>query len=61
MTFSDFNLYCKGYKEVLYSRQVDLMALAYNSGMFSHESKHKPKSLEHYINQIDKQFHKHDY
>lgn len=33
------------------------MKTAYYTGMFSKETKQKPKSLEYYLNEIDKQFH----
>ena len=57
MELWEFNFYCKGYKEVFYNEQMNLMKLAYQTGMFSRESKQKPKSLEYYLNEIDKQFH----
>lgn len=57
MEFWEFNLYVKGYKEVYYNEQMNLMTLAYNTGMFSRETKHKPKPLEYYTNQIEKLFH----
>lgn len=37
------------------------MKLAYITGMFSRESKNKPKPLEMYLNKIDKQFHGNKY
>ena len=37
------------------------MKLAYNTGMLSRESKRKPKSLESYLDKIDKQFHGNKY
>lgn len=37
------------------------MKLAYNTGAFSRESKRKPKSLETYLNEIDKKFHGNKY
>ena len=37
------------------------MKLAYNTGAFSRESKKKPKSLETYLNEIDKKFHGNKY
>ena len=50
-------MYLKGYRESIYLKQVDLMTLAYNTGMLSRESKHKPKSLESYLDKIDKKYH----
>lgn len=61
MELWEFNLYCKGYQEVFYNEQMNLMKLAYNTGMFSRESKQRPKPLETYLNKIDKHFHKNDY
>ena len=61
MEFWEFNLYCKGYKEVYYQDEVNMIKLAYTTGMFSRESKKKPKSLESYIHKIDKEFHKSKY
>lgn len=61
MELWEFNLYCKGYNEVYYNEQMNIMKLAYTTGMFSRESKHKPKPLETYLNKIDKQFHKDRY
>ena len=54
-------MYLKGYRESIYLKQIDLMTLAYNTGMFSHETKHKPKSLESYLKKIDLQFHGNPY
>ena len=54
-------MYLKGYRESIYLKQVDLMTLAYNTGMLSRESKRKPKSLESYLDKIDKQFHGNKY
>lgn len=61
MEYWEFNFYLKGYKERFYNEQVNLMKLAYNTGMLSRESKHKPKSLESYLDKIDKQFHGNKY
>lgn len=61
MEYWEFNFYLKGYKENFYNEQVNLMKLAYNTGMLSRESKHKPKSLEYYLDKIDKQFHGNKY
>ena len=61
MEYWEFILYLKGHREVLYTEQVNLMTLAYNTGMLSRESKHKPKSLEHYLDKIDKKFHGKEY
>ena len=61
MEYWEFNFYLKGYKENFYNEQVNLMKLAYNTGMLSRESKHKPKSLEHYLDKIDRQFHGNKY
>lgn len=61
MELWEFNLYCKGYKEVFFNEQMNLMKLAYNTGAFSRESKKKPKSLETYLNEIDKKFHGNKY
>ena len=57
MELWEFNFYCKGYRETFYNEQMNLMKLSYQTGMFSRESKQKPKSLEYYLNEIDKQFH----
>ena len=61
MELWEFNLYCKGYKEVYFNEQMNIMKLAYNTGAFSRESKRKPKSLESYLNEIDKKFHGNKY
>ena len=61
MEYWEFNFYLKGYRERLYHEEVQLMKQSYNTGMLSRESKRKPKSLEYYINQIDREFHKVDY
>lgn len=37
------------------------MTLAYNTGMLSRESKRKPKSLEYFLDKIDKHFHGNKY
>ena len=57
MEYWEFNFYLKGYRERFYNEQVNIMKLAYNTGMLSRESKRKPKSLESYLDKIDKQFH----
>ena len=54
MEYWEFNFYLYGYREKLYLDDVNLMKLAYNTGMLSRESKHKPKSLESYLDKIDK-------
>ena len=56
MEYWEFNFYLKGYRERFYNEQVNIMKLAYNTGMLSRESKRKPKSLESYLDKIDKQF-----
>lgn len=61
MELWEFNFYCKGYKEVFFNEQMNLMKLAYTTGMFSRESKNKPKPLESYLDKIDKQFHGNKY
>ena len=43
MELWEFNLYLKGYRESIYIKQIDLMTLAYNTGMFSHETKHESR------------------
>ncbi len=58
MEYWEFNFYMKGYREKLYHDDINIMKLAYNTGMLSRESKKKPKSLEHYLNEIDKAYHK---
>lgn len=57
MEYWEFNFYLYGYREKLYLDDVNLMKLAYNTGMLSRESKHKPKSLESYLDKIDKKYH----
>ena len=44
-----------------FNEQMNLMKLAYTTGMFSRESKNKPKPLEKYLNEIDKKFHGNKY
>ena len=61
MEFWEFNLYVKGYKEVFYNEQMNLMKQSYYTGMFSKDTKNRPKSLEYYLNQIEKQFRKDEY
>ena len=61
MELWEFNLYCKGYREVFFNEQMNIMKLSYNTGAFSRESKRKPKSLEYYLNEIDKSFHGNKY
>lgn len=61
MEYWEFNFYLKGYREHFYKQEVDLMKLAYNTGMLSRETKHKPKSLEHYLEKIDKKYHGNPY
>ena len=61
MEYWEFNFYLKGYRERFYNEQVNIMKLAYNTGMLSRESKRKPKSLESYLDKIDKQFHGNKY
>lgn len=61
MELWEFNLYAKGYREVYFNEQMNLMKLAYQTGMFSRESKHKPKPLEKYLHEIDKKFHGEQY
>lgn len=61
MELWEFNLYQKGYKEVYFNEQMNIMKLAYNTGAFSRESKKKPKPLETYLNEIDKKFHGNKY
>ena len=51
-------LYTEGYREKLYNEQCNVIKTAYYTGMFSRESKQKPKSLSYYLDQLDKQFHK---
>ena len=57
MEYWEFNFYLKGYRERFYNEQVNIMKLAYNTGMLSRESKRKPKSLESYLDKIDKKYH----
>ena len=57
MELWEFNFYCKGYRETFYNEQMNLMKLSYQTGMFSRESKQKPKPLEYYLKDIEKQFH----
>ena len=61
MEYWEFNFYLLGYKEKYYVDEVNMMKLAYNTGMFSHETKHKPKSLESYVDKIDRAYHKGKY
>lgn len=61
MEYWEFNLYCKGYREVFYNEQMNIMKQSYYTGMFSRESKQKPKPLDKYMNDIDKQFHPNKY
>lgn len=56
MEYWEFNLYLKGYETVLFNKEIDSMTLAYNSGMFSRETKSKPKSLTHYLRKIRKAY-----
>ena len=58
MEYWEFNFYMKGYREKMYHDDINIMKLAYNTGMLSRETKKKPKSLEHYLNEIDKAYHK---
>ena len=58
MELWEFNLYFKGYKEVYFNEQMNIMKLAYYTGNFAQPSKKKPKPLEKYLNDIDKRFHK---
>ena len=57
MEYWEFNFYLLGCRERYYLNDVNLMKLAYNTGMLSRESKHKPKSLESYLDKIDKKYH----
>lgn len=61
MELWEFNFYVKGYKDVFFNEQMNIMKLAYNSGMFSRESKSKPKPLGYYLNKIEKSFYKNEY
>lgn len=61
MEYWEFMLYIKGYQDVYFNEQMNLMKLAYNSGMFSRETKSKPKSLHYYLSKIERAFNKNNY
>lgn len=61
MELWEFNAYIKGYKEVFYKEQMNLMKQAYYTGMFGNSNNKKPKSLEHYLDQVEKNFRKGEY
>lgn len=58
MHYWEFMLYLEGYKETFYNEQMNIMKLSYYTGMFSKETKSRPKSLNYYLKQIDKAFNK---
>ena len=61
MEYWEFNFYLLGCKERYFVNDMNMMRLAYNTGMLSRESKRKPKSLESYLNEIDRQYHGNQY
>ena len=51
MHFWELQNYIKGYNEIIYRNEEDMVKLAYQTAAFMN-SKKKPKSLEYYIKKI---------
>lgn len=56
MELWEFRYYLEGLEDKYYRDDINIMKTGYYSGMFSRETKRKPKSLNSYINDIKREY-----